>query len=199
MPHARNLLGPGSPVTRRRWAAASIAILLNVLMLALLVRRGPAVRYTVAPEELMVISLALPREIPVVRVQPPRALAHAAPIAPHQNPPPVDIPIGRGPPTETVAKESPIAQKGRILDTAVLIERCRAAVDPAAANAGTTVEFRVFVMPDGRIAQGAVSASSGDDALDRSLLGCVQSLANIPPVIVDDLPVGAWQSVTLAL
>jgi TonB family protein len=79
-----------------------------------------------------------------------------------------------------------------------MVHRCREAYPTALASLppDVTVALQVFVMPDGRIAQGRIERSSGDAEVDQTVFKCVQTYANLEPTIVDGNPVGSWQAVT---
>ena len=106
-----------------------------------------------------------------------------------------------GPPTETVASvaattdDEPVQQE---LDTKTLYRLCADTRESAQSSRGDpmTVRLRVFVMADGRISQGTIAESSGDEAFDHALFRCIQAYANLAPKIEDGSPVGSWQAVT---
>jgi TonB family protein len=86
-------------------------------------------------------------------------------------------------------------REAQVFDAADLVERCRNAHSEvlAAVDEPATVVLRVFVLPDGKIAQGVVAASSGNSELDRAVFQCVQAYANLEPAMAAGSPVGSWQ------
>lgn len=58
------------------------------------------------------------------------------------------------------------------------------------------IGLRVFVMPDGRIGQGTVVRSSGDQHLDLLTLKCLQANARLETQPDSSTPNGSWQRLT---
>ena len=188
--------------TRRRLIGAAVAIGINAMILVVLgVTDGP--RGSLDQESpLEVISLTLVRTRPVQRVipeEPARKRIDHRPRAKKLGDP---VLTASGPPTETVAQLSHSGEPDRdadIPDLALLEERCRQEYPEQLANreADVTVKLRVFVMPDGRIAQGRIDRSSGDEEFDRKAFICLQTYSNLTPTVIEGNPVGSWQTVEM--
>ncbi|MBS0422256.1 MAG: hypothetical protein JSR66_31415 [Proteobacteria bacterium] len=112
------------------------------------------------------------------------------------------IPASEGPPTESrIAVEQNLApdRDAHILDPTDLRSDCKALYPSVLASeraTGQTIELRVFVMPDGRIGQGTITHSSGDENLDLLTLRCLQAYSHLDTVLDDDLSTGSWQKIT---
>jgi outer membrane biosynthesis protein TonB len=105
------------------------------------------------------------------------------------------------PPTEVVAR-LPYGERGdrtgEVVSVRDVVQSCRQAHPDELRRADHDIEvaLRVFVLPDGRIAQGAVAVSSGNQDFDRVVFQCVQAFANVNPLIVNASPVGSWQTIS---
>jgi outer membrane biosynthesis protein TonB len=105
------------------------------------------------------------------------------------------------PPTEVMAL-LPYGERGdrvgEMVSAADVVQSCRHAhpAELQRADHDIAVALRVFVQPDGRIAQGEVAVSSGDQNFDRLVFQCVQALANVSPLVIDSNPVGSWQTIS---
>jgi outer membrane biosynthesis protein TonB len=112
-----------------------------------------------------------------------------------------DVPASSSPPTE-VSALLPYGERGDRVGEMVraedVVQSCRHAhpIELQRADHDIDVALRVFVLPDGRIAQGAVAVSSGNKDFDRVVFQCVQALANVTPLVVDSNPVGSWQTIS---
>jgi outer membrane biosynthesis protein TonB len=114
----------------------------------------------------------------------------------------LSVPLISGPPTETLAS---IAQNvlpdrdATVIDIPGLRDTCQRSYPGEFTSElaeGATMVLRVFVMPDGRIGQGTVTSSSGDEYLDLMTLKCVQAYAQLNPAKDDESPIGSWQRLT---
>jgi hypothetical protein len=113
----------------------------------------------------------------------------------------LDVPSAPAPPTETpasVARNIVPDRDATVIDTLGLRNNCqqtypREFTSERAEEA--SIVLRVYVMPDGRIGQGTVTASSGDEHLDWMTLKCVQVYARLEPAN-DASPTGTWQRLT---
>lgn len=180
----------------RRIVGACIAVSLNLLagMLVLWADRHPPVR---APDStpLPITVFAPTRED---AAPPKRRRRHSAPVAPVEEPQ-QDAARHPGPPTEGHAEARIGVTGAAIRELGGWIALCRerypetlgALVEPR------SVALRLFVMPGGEISQGMVERSSGDPVIDRAALACAERYAGISAVIVNELPVAAWQTVEI--
>lgn len=105
----------------------------------------------------------------------------------------------KGPPTESAdsiaAAASPDGE-ATVYDAPALRELCLHAYPvELASNAASSgeIDLRVFVMPDGRIGQGVVVSSSGDERLDLLTLKCLQANGHLTVRSDDSAPNGSWQ------
>lgn len=164
---------------------------------------GPSYDFRSGDDRLQVVSLTLAGLPPIESVPDPPQDRRRVESRFHAITRPKAAPELLGPPTEALAPLGPSAgdgRDGRVLDPDGLARRCRDAAAPAllAGDRDVTVSLRVFVLPDGRIAQGQIERSSGDEEIDRAVFRCVQAYASVEPLVVDDGPVGSWQIVTTA-
>jgi TonB family protein len=190
-PHAGMAMVP-------RAIAASAALCVNILLVAALMTpsRGADAGLRPDPAEPIVVyfvdtalkvhkNLATPRPHRFVAAPGPRAMLavrHAA-----------------GPPTETPAS---IAQRllpdgvGEVVDAAAVRETCqrsRPGFFTSEVAEGAEMVLRIFVTPDGRIGQGTVIGSSGDEVLDRTTLQCLQAYARLHPAPDTESATGSWR------
>jgi hypothetical protein len=113
----------------------------------------------------------------------------------------LDVRSAPAPPTETpasVARNMVPDRDATVIDTIGLRNNCQQTypgefTSERAKEAG--IVLRVYVMPDGRIGQGTVAASSGDEHLDWMTLKCVQVYARLESAN-DASPTGSWQRLT---
>jgi hypothetical protein len=188
-----------------RVIAAGVALCVNILLLIALMApsRGSGGFSAETPERVLVFfadmtSTAhepLPKRVPHERHRPvgapvPRAILNA--------------PLATGPPTETlafIAHNLVPDRDATVIDIPRLRDICQRTypgefTSEQAEEAGMVI--RVFVMPDGRIGQGTVTSSSGDEHLDWMTLKCVQAYAQLEPAMDDEIPIGSWQRLTWA-
>ena len=186
-----------SSFARRRIAGAGLAVAIHLTIGASILRTQEFSGDHVPDVELEITYFAAPQLPPADAPPEPRRRDEAR-TARTEDPSALPIPNIQGPPTEIVASAGLELADGKVVDYPTLINLCRTQYpdEIPARSAATTVVMRVFVMPDGRIAQGTVSVSSGDEALDQAAFRCVQAFANVEPAIQGEAPAGAWQTIT---
>ncbi len=186
---------------QRRVAAGIVAAAVNLLLAAAFVL--PPGPLDTGPQDhdqdaiAVTFLRALPVQRPDVEPRPMRSPRRAKRSEARS-----DTKIVRGPPTETPDSLVPplVAElEAHLVDAADTAERCRSAHPEvfAALDKPATVVLRVFVMPDGKLAQGTIAASSGNADLDRAVFQCVQAYANVEPAVLSGSPVGSWQDVMI--
>jgi TonB family protein len=184
----------------RRFTAVVIAVGVNLTLAALLGTRAELRGATVEDERLEVYVYTLAS---APRIERPRPDAEESPAARRRSAREPALSTAAAvstPPTETIAQRGyALNDPDHPLDvpTANLSRLCKDSGHQHFGNAdgGATIMLRVFVMPDGRIAQGSIDRSSGDADFDRAALTCLQTYANLTPMIIEGNPVGSWQTV----
>lgn len=184
--------------TSSRFVAGAVALVVNASLVAALGTRSygsVGLRATASPEAISVVLL--PAVSPLI--EPPHL--HWVPRAPRIHAPAphfpalVDVRVGLGPPTETVALVSDEPElTAKVLDPADVQQACRTAYPNEFTSQRGDVTVRVYVMADGRIGQGNVVTSSGDGHLDWMTMKCLQAYAHL--AADEDAPTGAWQRLT---
>ena len=196
---ALSIAQPPALVRRHRFIAAVLALGINIVIGGLLAWSSRTAVSVSSETNLEVISLSL---TPVMsRVRPQRSQSADERPARHRTVRRVEIRsialITEGPPSETVAALPRAVEvtDAQLVDETELLQLCGAAIRATLVGSDmeVTVSLRVFVEPDGRISQGRIETSSGDDDLDGAVFRCVQTNGNVMPAVVNDDPVGSWQ------
>lgn len=179
-----------------RLLAALLAFAINILLIAaVMVQDAGSRRFPTAVPEPNLVTLTINRPVTDIAAVHQVSTSHHRAAAGRRG---SDLsPSLSGPPTETVA--SLMARltpeiDARPLDAQRVRETCqRVYGELTSERAVAQMELRVFVTPDGRIAQGNVTDSSGDADLDWLTLKCLQIYAQLEPAPSDQFPTGSWQ------
>jgi hypothetical protein len=194
--------GSWGPRVPRIFAGAA-ALAVNVIVLAVLMAPSMGSRGFPAdtPGRVLVFfadTTSTPQEPPPKQVQHERHRPVGAPVPRAVQ----NVPVAAGPPTETltsIARNLLPDRDARVIDPPALRDICQRAYPgdfTSELAEGARMVLRVFVMPDGRIGQGTVTGSSGDEQFDWMTLKCLQAYAHLEPATGDELPTGSWQRLT---
>jgi hypothetical protein len=186
-----------------RITAAVLALTVNILLAtALMTPSGGSGGFPADPPERVLVFFAdttsTPHEPPRKQVPHERHRPVGAPVPRAIR----NVPVAAGPPTETLASIARNLLPDRdatVIDPPAVRDICQRAYPgdfTSEVAEGARMVLRVFVMPDGRIGQGTVTGSSGDEQFDWMTLKCLQAYAHLEPVTGDEFPTGSWQRLT---
>jgi hypothetical protein len=194
----------GAPTQRhgiRRLTAAAAALALNApLWFALNLPNNGSRHFRSEPSQTLVVFFADSSKTARAYPENPQPRMH------HHTPRPqhagLEIPPGNGPPTETreyIASHSVPDGEAVVRGAPSLRALCLRTYPVELTSdvaASAEIRLRVFVMPDGRIGQGTVVNSSGNERLDLLTLKCLQANGVLEVHSEESMSNGSWQRLT---